>query len=138
MGEVAAGVAGRPRGTRLRLCAAHARLGRDTQAVAGLAAETNVLQGLERWGFQDAFTAANGTGLKDPTTGSYRAGCYSHHIPPGSPDPVRRRLDHMLVSLQIESVEARYYTEILEPKRENGYRWSMLSDHAPLVVGMKL
>jgi exodeoxyribonuclease III len=100
-------------------------------------AETNVLQGLERWGFQDAFTSCNGIDLKDPSTGSYRAGCYSHHIPPGSPDPVRRRLDHMIVSSHLESVEARYYTEVLEPKRENGYRWNMLSDHAPLVVEME-
>lgn len=99
------------------------------------AAESNVLNGLEEWGFRDAFTVCNGTDLVDPETGEYREGCYSHLNPIGGSEPTRRRYDHVYVS-GLEAVEAEYDTTVMEARR-GVEGWSYLSDHAGLVVELE-
>jgi exonuclease III len=79
-------------------------------------AETALIRGLEAHGYSDAFRAAHGHELKEVSWEWPRGGGY--------------RLDHLVVSQEIEVEDCRY-----------GHAWRRelgLSDHSPLVAEIKI
>jgi exodeoxyribonuclease-3 len=79
-------------------------------------AETALIRGLEPHGFRDAFRAVNGHALKEVSWEWPRGGGY--------------RLDHLVVSSEVDVQECRY---LHEWRRDLG-----LSDHSPLMAKLRV